>query len=345
MPVENGSCLITSDLHLVDTPTEEYRWKIFDVLVEEACKYDVTDIFIIGDVWDRKDRHTATLLHRSIFALMALQERTDAQVWVTAGNHDKPVNGPYYWKILNYIKTEDSLGSYLRYVTKPTVYHNICLLPFAPNPIEDWKEFFKGNSGFKAIFMHQTGQGVTVENDRLLVSNNLPSFPEGIPVYSGDVHRPQFANGITYVGTPYPIRFSESWGHRIILIKESDFKNPISIKVDIMHREIVNITSVEELKNRFKTNDQIRVRCKLTGNKLADWPVEEEKIRAYCKEKGIVLASIEGTFEGGGLSTEQKNNSQIEFMKPEEIIKMFCENEKLSDEIINIGLELVKESA
>ena len=339
MPVDIESYLLASDLHLTDSPSEEYRWKIFDVLAEHAIKHHVNDIFLLGDVWDRKDRHSAKLVQDSIFALMRLQETTDAKVWIIAGNHDQPISGPYFWYILSYIKTEDTLGSYLSYVTKPDLYHNIMLLPFAKDPKQEWKNIpWFGN----AVFMHQTGQGATVEGGRELTSNNLPTFPPDVAVFSGDVHRPQTVNGITYVGAPYPIKFSETWDNRIILIKENDFKNFISIPVNIMKRAIIDISSLDELKNiKLGRDNQIRVRYKLSGTSLTQWPVIEKTIRDFCKTKGINLVSLEASFEGGGLKEETQ---KINFMSPEELIKMFCKEENLSDKILEVGLDLVRNS-
>jgi hypothetical protein len=171
----------------------------------------------------------------------------------------------------------------------------------------------------------------------------MPKLPEGIPIFSGDVHRPQTILGITYVGAPYPIKFNETWDNRIILIENEDFKNYKSIPVDIMKRAILDISSSDELKFiKYKPGSQLRIRYKLTGSQLTKWPVEEDIIRTWCKTLGVNLVSLEAMFEGNGLKPDVTSD-QIELMPPEEIIKMFCKEEKLSDGILDMGLSLLKE--
>lgn len=324
--------LITSDLHLVDTPAEEYRWEIFNVLGGALHGYEPCEIIIAGDFIDRKDRHSGLLVNKVVEQLLTFGHDN---ISILAGNHDEPINGPYFWEFLNQF---DGIS----YITKPVLLGSVWLLPFSKDPISAWKDIDFGSA--KAIIMHQTGQGAIVENDRELVSNNLPSFPEGIPIFSGDVHRRQSVNGVTYVGSPYPIKFSESWDNRIILIENDDFKNYKSIPVDIMKRDILDISSSKELDNiKLKHGAQVRLRYKLSGSKLTTWPVEEATIREWCTKRGIELMSIEAVFEGDGLKPEVQSN-QIEMLSPEEIIKMFCKEEKLSEDILECGLNLVKES-
>jgi hypothetical protein len=325
--------LLTGDLHLTDHPMDEYRWAIFDVLKEFSIKHKINQVFFLGDIWDRRDRHSSLLVNRSVASIIDLQAIGHTEVIITAGNHDKPVNGPYFWEFLN--------EANLRYITKPLLLSDIWLLPFSSDPVSEWKDLdFKSA---KAIFMHQTGQGVTIQ-DHELTSNNLPTFPEGVPVFSGDVHTPQEANGIVYVGTPYPIKFSESWGNRIILVKDDNFRDYQSVPVDIMQRAILDISSSDEM-GTFKLNpgSQVRIRYRLTGANLANWPVEEHLVRGWCETMKINPVSIEAVLEGGGLTPEVKSN-QIELLSPEEIIKMFCKEEKLSEDILTCGLQLVQES-
>lgn len=329
-----NNLLIVSDLHLVDTKAEEYRWKIFDYLRDVAKAHNFTDIIIAGDFVDRKDRHSSVLVNRIVESLIDLRGDPDyTEIYILAGNHDQPINGPYFWEFLNEVG--------INYLTKPFILDTVYLLPFSSNPVSEWKNLdFKAS---KALIMHQTGQGATVENGRELVGNNLPVLPP-IPCFSGDVHRPQEANGVVYVGAPYPVKFSESWSNRIILVKDSDFKNYESIPIDIMQRAILDISSSDELDNiKYKPGCQWRVRYKLARGQLTKWPIEEATIREWCTKRGIELMSIEAVFEGEGLKPEVQA-SQIERLPPEEIIKMFCKEEKLSEEILEVGLSLVKES-
>lgn len=327
--------LITTDLHLTDSIIEAYRWDIFNFISKTVQEYPkkIDIIAFLGDMFDRKDRHTGILVNRVINQLLRLIETTGCEVIILAGNHDKPLNGPYYWEFMNHHT--------IKYITQPQLYKEIYLLPFSSDPTNDWKsiDWTKG----KVVFMHQTGEGAVAENDFLLTSHKLPKLPN-LPIYSGDVHRPQTtANGIVYVGVPHPVRFSESWDNRIFVLNTDDASRPFEIKVPSIKRDILDIHAFEELSNlRYKQDDQIRIRYHLQSKNLSDWPVEQEKIKKWASDKGIFLASVEASIIGDGL--KKQDTKQLETIKPEEVVRMFCEQEKLDPQTLEMGISLIQES-
>lgn len=338
----SSNYLLTSDIHLTDSITEAYRWKIFDVLQDLALKYEVSRIFICGDFVDRKDRHSALLVNQLISKLSKLRRETGAEILIIAGNHEKPLQGPYYWEFINQVG--------INYITNPAYYERVWLLPFSSNPIKDWDLLIKDFQHADAILMHQTVEGALIEGDRKVMSHHiLPPLPD-IPIFSGDVHRPQnvhrpqTCNKIIYIGVPHPVRFGESWENRVILIKHKNFKNYLEIPVDSIRRDIIEISNSNELKKlKYKAGDQLRIRFKLKGENLTNWPLEEEKIRKWVQEKGIHLASLEATIEGDGLLLDTNRSNIFEIAKPEDVILQFCKQEKLSDDILQMGLSLLKE--
>jgi UDP-2,3-diacylglucosamine pyrophosphatase LpxH len=54
--------IITSDLHLTDRPQDEYRWGIFPWLVNQSKELEVENLFILGDLTDFKDKHSAKII-------------------------------------------------------------------------------------------------------------------------------------------------------------------------------------------------------------------------------------------------------------------------------------------
>lgn len=327
--------LITTDLHLTDNPTDEYRWKIFDTLVELAKKYKVNEIDMLGDCWDRKDRHSSKLVNKSIDAFQTLQLETKAEIVLLAGNHDQPLNGPYYWEFL------DDLG--IDYITKPTI-DDVWYLPFSSNPLRDWEALSLGNA--KAVFMHQTVQGAIVDGDRKIPNtpHPLPVLPT-IPIFSGDVHRPQTIGNLVYVGTPHPIRYSETWRNRLLLVKDDKFDDFQSIWLDGTRRAILDISSTDELKKLdYKQGDQVRVRYSFNNTTITDWASEQEVIAEWAKNCGIHVESVEACLKGDGLKPEPQEADSLELLKPDEVVKLFADDEKLSQDLIDMGLELVKES-
>ena len=74
---------LTSDIHLTESPTDEYRWKLFDWINEFA--FD--ELIICGDLTNNKDHHSAKLtnrLHRSI----SIIAKDVKEIIIVKGNHD-----------------------------------------------------------------------------------------------------------------------------------------------------------------------------------------------------------------------------------------------------------------
>jgi DNA repair exonuclease SbcCD nuclease subunit len=325
--------LLFTDPHFSDNPIESYRWEIFTTLKQLITQYKVSHLFCLGDLVDRKDRHTGALVNR----LVDMFSQIECAVSIIAGNHDKPLSGPYYWEFLN--------KSHIQYITKPFLFiPYLYALPYTPNPIQDWKDL--NFNSIEAIFIHQTVVGALIEGDRKLQQGQiLPPIPKDCMIFSGDVHRPQAYNNIVYIGAPYPVRFSESWNCRVILILDGDFKNYREIPVNSIKRDIIEINKAEDLTSlNYKEGDQLRIRYKLTGKDLTTWPVEQELIRNWTKQKGILLASLEATIVGDALLPSPEVPEDIlEMLKPEDMIRQFCAQENLNDEIKEMGLTLLKE--
>lgn len=327
--------LLFSDPHFTANPIEEYRWSVFAKLLMAAETFQISDIVCLGDVVDSKDRHSSVLVNKLIEEFSYLQSHSRANIIILSGNHEKPLNGPYYWQFL------DKLG--IRYITKPEIYKDIWLLPFSSQPIEDWKELNLASA--KAIFMHQTGQGATVENERELISNNLPIFPRGVAVFSGDVHRPQTVGGITYIGAPHPVRFGETWDNRAITVINNDFKNFKSLALNSIKKDVLDIRSASDLDylKDYAEGDQVKIRYHMTGKQLTSWPDEQARVKAWAVSRKVYIASIENILVGDGVKVNSNTEAMaMEMMTPAEIITSFGKDEKLSKDVIEMGIQLVK---
>jgi len=329
--------LLTSDLHLTDNSIESYRWDVFESLTKLSIENLVDVIIILGDLVDRKDRHSGLLVNTIIDAFQGLITDTGCKIIVLMGNHDQPLNGIPYWKFLSSIGVE--------YITVPTLRNGVWLLPFSSNPKDDWKSLLLSSS--KAIMMHQTISGSVIDGDRIIdvAPHPMPKLPKNIPLFSGDVHRPQYIDGVIYVGAPHPVRFSETWLNRVLLIQESNFKNYKEIFLPSTKRAIIEISNSQELDSfNFRKGDQVRIRYKLDGKNLTSWTEEEGVIKQWAATKEIFLASIEAIFTNEiSIDSNEQKVSEMELMKPEEVIRNFAKQENLSDDILNLGLQLLKE--
>lgn len=329
--------LLWTDPHFTDNPIDAYRWDIFRHLKEISLRERVTKIVCLGDLVDRKDRHTAVLVNKLIDSFSDLHFDTGADVDILAGNHDMPLTGPYFWKFLNTLPG-------VRYLQKWEIDEvSVAYLPFSANPKQEWPDLSK----VRAIFMHQTVEGAKIDGTYTIPKgHDLPVLP-AIPIFSGDVHNPQFIKGITYIGCCHPIKFNESWNNRVIVIHDGDFVNFKEIRIAGTKRAILDITSSDELKKltSFAKGDQLRIRYTLDPAKMTTWPVEEEAIKSWAASNGIFLASIEASLTGNTLVSEsQEQRNELEVMLPEQVIDVFGKTENLSPEVIQMGLQLLKES-
>lgn len=333
------NALLTADWHLVDSVLDEYRWKIFDNVTEISLEHRVNQIFILGDFIDRKDRHSAEFLNRVVSSMQTLVEETGATVTILMGNHDMPLKGTPYWNFLNRVG--------VRYLTEPMQIAGIWCLPFSANPIEEWREL--AFVGSRAIFMHQTVEGSLLEGNRKIEKAPvaLPIFPRGIPVYSGDIHRPQTTAGVTYIGVPHPTRFGETWANRVIIIKNGDFRSPVIAGVHSIKRAILDISSLNELKEaRLRPHDQIRVRYQLTPAELTSWAAKEEAIRIWAHNSDLTVVSVEAVLIKELTKTTEENNpaSEYSLLNPAEVIRSFAVKEELGEDVLQYGLSLLKEA-
>jgi DNA repair exonuclease SbcCD nuclease subunit len=336
--------LLTGDWHLTDNPVEEYRWDTFDLVEKIAIQYRVTHIYLLGDIFDRKDRHSKELVNEATSSLEKLQVNTDSDVIVVMGNHDKPVSGVPYWSFLNRPFLSGG-SSRIRYVSEPEMFGNVLVLPFSSNPVEEWKGL--PFSSVKMILMHQTVEGsLSAEGRPIPSSDTLPVFPKGIPIYSGDIHRPQRVMGVEYIGVPHPVRFNETWPNRVLVVNDRDFSKFIEVPLMTTHRAILDIDSSTDLRAiRTNPGDQVRIRYKLNSEKMTQWPVEEEACKQWAMDRNIFLASLEGVFtEDIGISKDKTTaeSSGIELMSPEDVLTLFGKEENLAQEIIDVGMDILK---
>lgn len=332
--------LLTADWHLTDNPRDEYRWRVFENAAMLGLEHDCRYIIIAGDFVDRKDKHGAELLNRVARNLRILRDETGAKIIILGGNHDLPLKGTPYWDILN------EMG--IVYLTAPQLVSGILwCLPFSSNPLEDWKDVPLHSA--RAVIMHQTVAGSIVEGGRVIESATtpMPIFPRGVPVFSGDVHRPQVTNGVTYIGIPHPTRFSEDWGCRMLVVKNSDFRNPVAYAVPTIRRAILEVESVAELyQQRFRPGDQVRIRFKLKPSNLTNWAGTEQTIRDWAEKQEILVASIEVLITKELEQTTNETNilPQSVMLAPREVMQLFGDSEKLPALVLEQGMSILGEA-
>ena len=322
--------ILTADWHLTDQPQEEYRWEVFSILRETEQHAERGQLYILGDLSDRKDRHSSVLVNRVADELVGLLGSFE-RITILIGNHDMPLVGPPFWLFLNEIDG-------ITVVTQPQADGKLLLLPHSHDLVSDWKGI--PFHLYDAVFMHQTVTGVLNREGFPLEGDKLPVFPKGIKIYSGDIHEPQFINGVTYVGAPHPKRFGDSHKCRMLRL-HPNFKIAEEIKLNPIRKLMIDIADIAELKDiTTHRGDQARIRLTVPIKNADTWPASQDAIAAWAEQREILIASVEAIVESA-ISSNQKDTQAFEH-DPTKILNLFAKAEGISGGMLEYGHNLLK---
>jgi DNA repair exonuclease SbcCD nuclease subunit len=312
--------LLTADTHLDDQPANEPRWLVFQYIRSALAQYPVSRVFVLGDLVDRKDRHSAAFVNRLLGELKSLP------IWILRGNHDTCLRPPAYFEFLD------------SYVSTPTQYSDdLMLLPFTPRPAEDWRGLRL--SQYKAVFMHQTVTGAVVDHGVVLENPSFPLLPRRVKFYSGDIHHPQVVRSVTYVGSPAAIKFGDDYHCRMLLIDEDTFDIVHEIALSPPRKLMVDIGNVADLtKLNTRKGDQVWVRLAVNPSAVEHLGRAESEIAAWAEAHGVAVAGIEAE-----VGTVQHRTGLDTAQTPETILRQFAAKEKLTDEVLAVGLALLRD--
>lgn len=321
--------IVTSDLHLVDAPNEGYRWAIFDKLRQAAIERDDNELYILGDLTDRKDRHSAALVNTICDVFTALVQEN---IFVTCllGNHDKPLNGPPYWSMLNHMEG-------VQFITEPRRIGDRWLLPYSDDPAPDW--YGLDLDRVKVVFMHQPVSGARTNNGFVLERSNVPSFPPDIRVYSGDIHTPQTIGNVTYVGAPHPIKFGDDYPCRFLYLSK-DYKIEYEYPLHPPAKHVFEIGSLDDLQYlRVRHGDQVRIKVRVPQAEIDQWPRLRRAVLGWMEAQGAKVASISAEVQA---ARAQKADAPDGIMTkaPDDVIQAFADANKLDKELRRTGIEL-----
>lgn len=329
--------LITSDLHLSDRPRDEYRFGIFQWLRKQQEKHAVTGTFILGDLTDLKDRHSAALVNRLVNELSKLHR----PIYIPKGNHDFVDPANPYFKFLNELPG-------IMFISDPTyiAHDGYAFIPHqgTQKALDDaCREVVSPQT--RAIFLHNTFEGALSEGGTRLSGLRWPLAASNgraaRGVWSGDVHRPQrHDNGVTYVGAPYAVRFGDNFNPRVLLVNdgvETDLHFPAPRKWTI---SIDAIGWINE--GILKPGDQVKVELVLLREDVHNWGRCKAEIVARFKNLGVEVHGFKLTVPPTVLTERTKLSPQAKTY--DEIVMAFGKAEAVTNGLLQVGRELVRHS-
>ena len=325
--------LVVGDLHLDDKPENEYRWGVFEHIRTAVLQYPIDAVIQLGDAVDRRDRFSAAFVNRLLTELRSLAART--KVILLRGNHDTTLRRPNFFEFLNDERA-------IQYVYEPVTMAvdgqtSALLLPFSANPKSEWERFQLAQ--YTAIFMHATVTGAVVENGVVMENSHFPILPRRPKIYSGDVHTQQTVGNVIYVGAPHPVKFGDSYPCRMVLLDDRTFDIALEIPLTPLRKFMLDITSVDELRHlNVRHGDQVKIRFQCPPSRIGEWGAIETFIGEWAANLGVTIASTEVLVES--VHTTQGTDPE---QSPERILREFAQQERLSEEMLAVGLTLLNE--
>ncbi len=314
--------LVTSDLHLSDRPRDAYRFGIFPWLARQQQKYGVTATWILGDVTQDKDKHSASLVNQFVDGLTELRP----PVYILMGNHDRVNPRDPYFRFLSCIEG-------VQFVTTPMWLndeHNTLLIPHQASQADFDRAC--GLAPTKVVFCHQTFTGAIAETGARLTGLRWPLV--NVRAWAGDVHRPQTCGAVTYVGAPYHVRYGDTFIPRVLLVSnghEQDLYYPAPRKWSLTVRDACDIERNEALRE----GDQVKLTIELAREEVVEWAAHKQRVLAACK--GLDVFGVEMKVNSSKL--REVKVGQIK--TPKALFAEFCTAENVGSTIKQVGQELL----
>lgn len=326
--------LISSDLHLTDRPRDSYRFGLFPWLARQQKKHNVSATFLLGDLTDSKDKHSASLVNQLVDGLTELRP----PVYILKGNHDFiDPNNPFFGFL--------SLIEGIEFVVNPTLLRmegdiHIAMMPHQPDQ-GSFDQICKLVLPQTYVFCHQCFSGAIAETGTRLTGLQWPPIGfKGNPlgVYSGDIHAPQrLDNGVTYIGAPYHCRFGDDYVPRVLLLKggkETDLHFPAPRKWSLTIRDVYDLDKHPEIAQ----GDQVKLTIEIAREEIVEWNSIKQRVLETCK--GLEIFGVEMKV----LTNKPREHKAetIQVKSNENIFTEFCKSEGVASNIKKSGKDLLE---
>lgn len=330
--------IITADLHLTDNILDDYKWEFFNWLNQQIEEHKVDFLYVLGDITERKNNHSANLVNKIVNEFAKLG--TKCEIMLLRGNHDYSEKSESYFRFLANLDN-------ITFVDK-IMYLKRCKQLFIPhtfNPTEDWKELDKYKDiHLDYIFLHQAIKNSKSSTGYELQSGISADYFKNFNVkriIAGDIHVPQDIGNVTYVGSPYPVYFGDNFTPRVFLDTDGVITD---LHYPCIKRAHIQISHPEELLNQgLSVKDQLKVTLHLHPSETHLWHEYKKDIKRICMENDFVLCGSEMKVErsiGKELISKKESNRSTE--SKEEVLNRFITKEKLDTKYLNIAKEFMK---
>jgi len=323
--------LVTADWHCSANPRDAYRFVFLESTLPKLIKeHNVDCVYILGDLTEAKDEHSARLVNRLARGLADIAYDM-AELVISKGNHD-------------YIDAEHPFFEFIgdlphtTYVSKPKRIGQWLVLPHTRDPERDWKNI--SMSDVERIFAHQTFSGAVGDNGFKLEGVDLGLLPF-VPILSGDVHVPQRIKNLTYVGAPYTIDFGDDYAGRVILI-DNRTNEIMSVPVDGPQKVLCRAKNLDDLdKLDLLPDDVVRVELPIRRANYAEWFAIVREVREWAAENSVKLDSVLPVVVEPKTSKQPTTRKVQPKVSDEVLVKEYAKANKVDEATLKVGLELL----
>lgn len=326
-----SNSILVSDLHLTANPRDEYRWGLFDFLEREAQRLKSKRIYILGDLTDAKDNHSAALVNRLADKLTTLS--AGLEIIILRGNHDGTDPETPYFRFLNHFPG-------ITFVAQPEWDGNLLLLPHSRTPETDWAGIAFGKAD--AVLAHVTVTGALSESGVPLPGTPRELLAAAPYVYSGDIHVPQLIGYVEYVGAPYPIRFGDRFEPRCLAFDAAGERQVLHYPC--LRRRTIDTALATDLRAAgLRPGDQLKVRLHLTRAEALSWEERRREVIEEAAALQVELFGLELIVSDVRQTTLPTTAAVPQHLPPKTLLKAFADREKLEAPLIEIGELLIDE--
>lgn len=326
------SYFLIGDLHLTDRPRDDYRFGIFDWIKEQQEIHQPVATFLMGDLTDQKDRHSSALVNRIVEGLSSIRP-----IFVIKGNHDYTDPENPFFGFLNLV--ED-----IFFISNPElVLGGVAIIPH----VRDEELLVANCKTFRAdkpdlLLLHNTMQGAIAETGTPLTGfNSAPIRQLGprLGCYAGDVHKPQTAGPVIYVGAPYHVRFGDDYEPRCLLVHDNGRITNLYFQAPQKHK--LTIKDADEIsKLDLTSGDHVKVTLELVREEIPEWGAHRQRILDVCEQLGLVVFGVD--MRVNRLTKKTKTSVPLSQL-PADVVSAFCKKEDVNSAVKEAGLLLVEE--
>lgn len=333
------NALVISDIHLSDRARDAYRFRAMPQVADVIEKHDVNVLLILGDLTEAKDNHSAELVNDIVDLLYSFASL--CQVIILKGNHDGTSDAVPFFKFVRRLPS-------VRWVNTPQTLDfgmGPCLfLPYTSNADADWEPFRNSPERWRWVFAHNTFAGARSEHDYALSGIPQRSVPGDCPIISGDIHTPQTAGRVTYVGAPYTVDFGDDYEPRALLLSDRR-KEPVSIPLSGPQKRLVTVTSLQQLSDQsFNKGDIVKVRVAVPPAERERWAETSKAVRQRVVELGGVPFLVQPQLLSEEAVPEDRRAAPVVRRSDEQLVVDFARVAGVSTETVDFGLALVRGS-